>query len=173
MGVTPKRLFIMYDIVIRSLISNDTLWLRDFLVTHWGSPLMASRGRLFDVSTHAGWVATNATGEILGLITYHILTPDSIEITCLESRQESQGIGTRLIETLLAHARAQAWPRVWLITTNDNTNALRFYQKRGFVLNALYPNAIEGSRRLKPEIPLVGFHNISIRDEIELVYNLA
>jgi ribosomal protein S18 acetylase RimI-like enzyme len=163
----------MYDIVIRSLISADHLWLRDFLVTHWGSPWMVSRGRLFDVSTHAGWVATSPTGEVLGIITYETLSHHNVEITCLESRQESQGVGTRLMETMLAYAREQGWPRVWLITTNDNVNALRFYQKRGFVLKALYPNAIDESRRLKPEIPLVGFHNISIRDEIELEYNLA
>jgi hypothetical protein len=45
--------------------------------------------------------------------------------------------------------------------------ALRFYQKKGFVLVALYPNAIEESRRLKPEIPLLGNDGIPIRDEIE------
>jgi ribosomal protein S18 acetylase RimI-like enzyme len=51
---------------------------------------------------------------------------------------------------------------------NDNLHALRFYQKRGFVLVALHRNALEASRKLKPEIPLVGIDGIPIRDEIEL-----
>jgi ribosomal protein S18 acetylase RimI-like enzyme len=58
--------------------------------------------------------------------------------------------------------------RLWLITTNDNTDALRFYQKHGFMLVAVHRNAIEESRKLKPEIPLIGNNNIPIRDEIEL-----
>lgn len=55
-----------------------------------------------------------------------------------------------------------------MITTNDNMKALRFYQKQGFVLKALYPNALEESRELKPEIPKIGIDNIPLRDEIEL-----
>ena len=65
-------------------------------------------------------------------------------------------------------AQAQEFRRVWLITTNDNTPAVRFYQKKGFSLVAVYRNAIEASRKLKPEIPLKGIDGIPIRDEIEL-----
>lgn len=43
-----------------------------------------------------------------------------------------------------------------LTTTNDNLPALRFYQKRGFVLHRLLPGAVERSREIKPEIPLLG-----------------
>jgi hypothetical protein len=55
-----------------------------------------------------------------------------------------------------------------LITTNDNTHALRFYQRRGLQLAALHRNAIEESRRLKPEIPQHGADGIPLRDELEL-----
>jgi hypothetical protein len=55
-----------------------------------------------------------------------------------------------------------------LITTNDNTAALRFWQKRGFKLLRVHRNAVEKSRKLKPEIPLTGNDGIPIRDEIEL-----
>jgi hypothetical protein len=46
--------------------------------------------------------------------------------------------------------------------------ALRFYHLRGFLLAAIYRNAIAASRKLKPEIPLQGIDGIPIRDEIEL-----
>ena len=58
--------------------------------------------------------------------------------------------------------------RLWLITTNDNLPALGFYQKRGWRLVALHRDALDESRRLKPEIPLLGIDGIPLRDEIEL-----
>jgi hypothetical protein len=55
------------------------------------------------------------------------------------------------------------------VTTNDNVDALRFYQRRGFRLRAVRPGAVDDARRtLKPEIPAVGEQGIPIRDEIEL-----
>jgi GNAT superfamily N-acetyltransferase len=69
-------------------------------------------------------------------------------------------------------ARAAGCRRLWLITTNDNLPALRFYQKRGFVLVRLHRGAVAGSRRLKPEIPLTGSEGIPIRDELELELEL-
>jgi RimJ/RimL family protein N-acetyltransferase len=65
-------------------------------------------------------------------------------------------------------ARQHGCQRVWLITTNDNLNALRFYQKRGFELVAVHRRAIDEARKIKPEIPLIGEYGIPIRDEIEL-----
>jgi chloramphenicol 3-O-phosphotransferase len=58
--------------------------------------------------------------------------------------------------------------RLWLITTNDNTLAQRFYENRGFAVKAVHKDAIAGSRKLKPELPEKGFAGIPIRDEIEL-----
>jgi RimJ/RimL family protein N-acetyltransferase len=58
--------------------------------------------------------------------------------------------------------------RVWLITTNDNTDALRFYQKAGFRIVAVHQDAVALARRIKPEIPIMGENGIPIRDEIEL-----
>ena len=81
---------------------------------------------------------------------------------------EGIGVGSALVSTLEDAARAAGCRRLWLITTNDNLEALRFYQRRGFVLAALHPGAIEASRRLKPVIPLVGHDGIPIRDELEL-----
>jgi hypothetical protein len=57
---------------------------------------------------------------------------------------------------------------VWLVTTNDNLDALRFYQRRGLRLVAVHAGAVDEARRLKPEIARVGEYGIPIRDEIEL-----
>ena len=80
---------------------------------------------------------------------------------------KKRGIGTLLIKAVAEAAKAQGCKRLWLITTNDDTNAIRFYQKKGFVLVALHVNAIEKSRELKPSIPLVGMDGIPILHELE------
>jgi ribosomal protein S18 acetylase RimI-like enzyme len=36
--------------------------------------------------------------------------------------------------------------RLWLITTNDNMQALHLYRKRGFQLVAVHVNALEESK---------------------------
>ena len=64
--------------------------------------------------------------------------------------------------------------RLWLITTNDNVDALRFYQRRGFRLVAIDRDAVERSRAtLKPGIPRTGLHGIPIRDELTLERPIA
>ncbi len=47
-------------------------------------------------------------------------------------------------------------------------------QRRGFRLAALRAGAVDASRAgLKPEIPAIGAHGISIRDELELEQELG
>jgi len=85
----------------------------------------------------------------------------------LYSALEKQGLGTALIDRVKDEAIKNKSRNIWLMTTNDNTKALRFYQKRGFVISAIRTNVIEEQRKVKP-IPLLGNDGIPIRDEIEL-----
>jgi hypothetical protein len=78
-------------------------------------------------------------------------------------------MGTALIEAVRLLARRRRCARLWVITTNDNVDALRFYQRRGFRLLTVHHGAVDRSRAsLKPEIPQVGAYGIAKRDEIEL-----
>ena len=72
-----------------------------------------------------------------------------------------------MIDKVIETAKDNKCKRVWLVTTNDNTKAIRFYQRRNFSMFGLYVNAIQESRRIKPQIPLYGFDNIPILHEIE------
>lgn len=47
-----------------------------------------------------------------------------------------------------------------------------FLAKNRIFPKAVYPNAVSLSRKLKPEIPLIGNYGIPIRDEIELELKL-
>ncbi|WP_369751178.1 GNAT family N-acetyltransferase [Brevibacillus sp. BC25] len=62
--------------------------------------------------------------------------------------------------------------RMKLVTTNDNLQAMGFYQKRGYQLHELYINAVDKARQIKPEIPLIADNGIPIRDEILFIKNL-
>jgi hypothetical protein len=77
-----------------------------------------------------------------------------------------------LLAAFLEAIRGSGARRVWLATTNDNLDALAFYQRRGFRLAELRPGAVDAARRLKPTIPAVGAHGIPMRDELELVLDL-
>ncbi len=132
--------------------------------------MSVSRGTLHRADLLPGFVALDH-GEPIGLVTYDI-NGEECEVVTLNSLIQGAGIGTALLSAVAETARAAGCQRVWLITTNDNTHALRFYQKRGYRLAALYPNALKASRRLKPEIPITGIDGIPLRDEIELEFVL-
>ena len=156
----------MPDTTILPITSEDRKWVEQFMLEHWGSEKVVSRGVIHYPQNLPGFVAMS-DGEKVGLVTYNILD-ESCEIVTINSNFPPSGVGTALIEAVRDIAIKSGCRRLWLITTNDNMNALRFYQKRGFALVAVHRNALELSRRLKPEIPQIGNDDIPLRDEIEL-----
>jgi len=131
-----------------------------------GLPIVVAHGQVYFPARLPGFVALIG-GERIGLLTY-IITGGECEVVTLNSVQEKRGAGTALIEAIEGAARDAGCRRIWLITTNDNLNALRFYQKRGYRLVRIDPGAVDRSRRVKPEIPITGDFGIPIYDEIEL-----
>lgn len=147
------------------LDENFQHWATEILYKTWGSPLVVSRGRLHDASKLPGYIAVQGR-EPVGLTTYHI-AGDECELVTLNSLRPKLGIGSALVAAVKEKAINENCRRLWLITTNDNTSAIRFYEQRGFQLAALHKDALLESRRLKPQIPLVGEDGIPIRDELE------
>lgn len=150
---------------IHHLTEADKPWVLH-TVQQWGADFIVTRGRKVYPTEIDGFYAAGEAGEHLGLITYEI-TGDQCEIVTLDAFTQWRGIGTALTERVRTVATARGCRRLWLITTNDNTDAMRFYQRRGFVIAAVHVNAIAESRKLKPTIKAVGMHGIPIRDEVE------
>ena len=151
---------------LRPLAPDDRDWVERFMVEHWGTPTVVAHGAVYRPAELPGFV-TIADGAAVGLVTYHI-EGRACEIVTLDSLVERRGVGVAVIDAVKGAAVGAGCKRLWMVTTNDNTRALRFYQKRGFALVALRANAVAASRQLKPEIPLFGNDGIPIRDEIEL-----
>jgi GNAT superfamily N-acetyltransferase len=127
---------------------------------------MISKGKKHhfqDLDSVIAWV----DGVRVGAATYR-LDIDECELMSINSTVEGLGIGGNLINTVEQTVKQSGISRIWLITSNDNLDALRFYQRRGYRISAVYPNAIDEARKLKPTIPQVGYYDIPIHDEIEL-----
>lgn len=147
--------------------SADRERIVEFMTARWGSPLIASGGRLIDAAALPA-IATDPIGQ--GLATFD---PDTGDIISLDAVAPHQGLGTALVEAVASELRAAGHTAMRVTTTNDNLDALRFYQRRGFHLVAIRKDAVAAARRLKPTIPLVGSYGIPIRDEIDLARSLA
>ena len=150
---------------VEEIRESDRKLISDFLTHQWGSHLSVSKGKLHNLVQLPGFICLEYS-RIIGLVTYNIEEKDC-EIVTLDSRKTSQGLGTQLINKVMEKARKSGCRRVWLITTNDNTRAIGFYQKRGFEWVGFYKDAMVEARKLKPEIPELGINNIPIKHEIE------
>ena len=150
----------------RRLTQNDIPRLRRFWVEHWGGEIMIIHGEAYRPDQLDGFVVEEGD-EWTGLITF-VCKDGEMEVTSLDSLREGQGLGTKLLSRVIEAARKQKCNRVVLTTTNDNLNAIGFYQKRGFQLAAIHRGAVDEARKIKPGIPKIGNHGIPIRDEIEL-----
>jgi len=158
------------DFDITEIKTADSPLIASFITDRWSSPMSVSRGRIFNTADLLGYILKRDK-EVIGLVTYKI-DRDDCEIITLDSKLTNQGLASQLIAKVIEKARINRCKRVWLITTNDNTNAIRFYQKRGFEWIGFYKDSMDDSRKLKPEIPKIGNDDIPIKHELEFELKL-
>ncbi|KAB7672097.1 GNAT family N-acetyltransferase [Bacillus sp. B1-b2] len=137
-----------------------------FFKVHWGSPEMVISTGIYRCDILDGFIF-EVNNQIIGLVTY-IIKDNEIEVISLDSLQEGKGIGTSLMEKVENIAKQKKIQIVSLVTTNDNINALKFYQKRGYRITTVVPNGVNKARDLKPSIPLIGNEGIPLNDELIL-----
>lgn len=158
-------------LVVRPFGQQDRAWAEALLTARWGSTIVVSRGRPHDLLGLPGFVAEDG-GVRAGLATYR-LEAGACELTSLDAVRPHRGAGSVLLAQVRRTAARAGCRRLWLITTNDNLGALRFYQRRGLRLAAVHCGALALSRQIKPQIPEIGEYGIPLRDEIELEASLA
>ena len=155
---------------IRQRRDDDGAAVASFLDDHHAATV-ARRGALVDPLDRPALIAV-IDGRLAGLLTY-VVDGQQCEILTLHASDQWRGVGSALVEAVTDVAVAQRCVRLTVTTTNDNVDALRFYQRRGFVLARLRPGAVVDSRSsLKPEIPEVGNYGIPLRGEIDLDLDL-
>lgn len=152
-------------ISIRDIEPADSEYVRTYLMQHFGYTRVVSRGVMHQANELPGLIALY-DGVPRALLTYSHKR-NELEVVTLHAAIPGLGLGSRLLEAARKRAYDLGCRRLWLITTNDNEPAMRFYQRRGLRIAAIHCGAIAESRKLKPEIALVGIGGRPIEDEIE------
>ncbi|WP_042474951.1 GNAT family N-acetyltransferase [Bacillus ndiopicus] len=152
---------------ITKITEKNRLQVIDFFEENWGSSEMIISSGTYVCSELDGFIFEEKN-RILGLVTY-VIHKHEVEVISLDSIAEGKGIGSLLMKEVEKLAQQKAISTISLVTTNDNLNALRFYQKRGYKIEAVFPNAVEKAREIKCTIPMIGNDGIPITDEIRLV----
>ena len=150
---------------IKQVTDNERAWVLE-IARGWGADFIVSRGRKIYPATIDGFYAVDQTDKRVGLVTFEV-TDDQCEVVTLDAFDKFRGVGTALLDRVRDNMRQRGVHRIWLITTNDNLDAIRFYQRRGWTIAAVHVDALAESRKIKPSIPEIGTHGIPLRDEIE------
>ena len=155
---------------IRPATPVDNKWLEELMNRDWGGLPLVIREKKYYPSNLDGIIAENENG-IAGFLYYETRDNDC-EIIVFEVFDKFKGAGTRILDQLKEIARDKKCQRLYLMTTNDNLDALRFYQKRGFYICGVHIDSVKNSRKIKPTIGMIGDHDIPVRDEIDLEFLL-
>ena len=135
---------------LRKLTPTDKSVVAPLLVREWGGVevVALSLGGVVDASTLPGWLA-ESDGEVVGLLRY-LVRGDVAELVTVNAFTGG-GVGSALLGALVAECQTKRVRRIRVTTTNDNTPALRFYQRGGFRLTAL--RVRRGRRRVEAQTP--------------------
>jgi ribosomal protein S18 acetylase RimI-like enzyme len=157
------------EVVLRPLATEDFALVEELLDAQVGGRRQARLGEVVDVLRAGGIIAVEG-GEIVGVATADLGEEvTELQVLAVVPRHQGRGLGGRLLEATVAQASARGSRLLWLVTTNDNLDALRLYQRHGFRLAELHPGAVDESRReLKPGLPETGQHGIPLHDELVL-----
>jgi ribosomal protein S18 acetylase RimI-like enzyme len=136
------------------------------LADYWGGPILM-RGRAYDLERCDCLIA----GDFAGLAAVCRDEAPILELVAINAFEPGKGVGTALLQALPI-CFGEGMRQIRVGTTNDNLEALSFYQRHGYRLHTLRPGALDASRRLKPSIARVGHAGIPLRDEIDLMLDI-
>ncbi|PYZ96305.1 GNAT family N-acetyltransferase [Alteribacter lacisalsi] len=143
--------------------------LKTFFTDQWGDCRMVYSHGEYNCSELEGFVALDGDDTIIGAVTFFDHGQTGIrEIISLDSLIERRGIGGGLMELAENDAVSSGLKELCLVTTNDNVHALHFYQKRGYRLTGIRPDAVVSCREKKPSIPEKSTDGVAIRDEWQM-----
>jgi GNAT superfamily N-acetyltransferase len=152
-------------VAIRPLTDGDRDWARAWVTETWGLPVVSTGGVYDDPAGMDGFVAEE-DGRPVGLL-LHRIDEGRCEVVALVVRERRHGHGRALMEAARAAAADTGCDRVWLITTDDNPDALDFYRSLGLTETQRHLNFVDTVRRSKPDS--AGYRAASeFRDAIEL-----
>ena len=168
-GIDEHRGASFRDVEVRPLTGDDAEAAERVIDAALGSRHQARLGEILDVLACPGFGAW--AGQVLvGVATY---TGSELAALGVSVEHRGTGVGGLLVEAVASALAAAGEPSVWLVTTNDNLDALRLYQRHRFRITEVHRGGVDEARPLKPVIPLVGKHGIELHDELVLTRELT
>ncbi|MEP3431065.1 MAG: GNAT family N-acetyltransferase [Roseibium sp.] len=158
------------SVTIRATTAEDHPDVLKLLLQRWTSPDILIDGEMIDASRLPGYTAWS-NNELVGLVTL-IKRENEWEILTLDSINRWGGVGSLLLDAAIDEIKSTGIDRLTVRTSNDNLDAFRFYQRRGFRLERIGQGVIDRERELKPSIPLRGDYGIEIHDEVLFALSL-
>jgi GNAT superfamily N-acetyltransferase len=152
--------------IVRPVTPADREWIAETVSAAFGSVRLVSHGELIEDASTLDGFAVEHDGRPVGCALLNVVD-NAAELVALVTTYRGAGAGSALLEAVVARAREEKWSRLWLITSNDNVDATRMYQRAGWDWIDFRRDAITRARALKPEIPETGNHGIPVRHEIE------
>lgn len=150
----------------RSVTAGDRDLLAKFITERWGCDFLVSKMKIYYAKDLDAFICEE-DGKIIACVTYSI-EGGECEIISLDSIRPGEGMGRQLMSMVEDAARRAGCTRIWLLTTNDNTYALRLFQRLGYRICEVHLDDVKRYREIKPCIPLIGNDGIPIRDLFEM-----
>ncbi len=145
---------------------TDRKALTELLRLRWSDGTVSVRGKLIGIDDVEA-LGVYENGRLQGIATW-LVEGGTLYLATMNNVTDRRGVSTALLDAMIALGREKRFPVLRALISNDNTKAIRFYQRRGFRIVAAHIGIIDMMRRLKPSIPEKGIDGIPMRDEIEL-----
>jgi len=157
------------DLDLRRARPNDAPALQALCLRFFHHTDLITYGRIYEIGDCSNLVAER-DGQLVGLLSYtHQDDVCLVVAFAVAGGEQGRGVGARLQGWLEGECRGRGVEKMILSTTNDNLPALYFYQRHGFRISEVLPDAVRQALReiLGVEEP-DGFGGIPVRDEIRL-----
>ncbi len=139
---------------------------RSLLIKQRGDDALVIGGKAHTASEMTLKAAFSPDGRLGGVACYRMTGMVAL-LGAIVVMDGGRGMGTALFNAVADEARAQKMKRLRAITTNDNFEAMAFFQKRGMRFMSMFPGGVDAYRAFKPGLREPGFHGISCRDVFE------
>jgi ribosomal protein S18 acetylase RimI-like enzyme len=163
----------MTDIRVREALPDERAAIDALHEREWGGPYVVAHDTRYDLRSLPTLVGVDeADGAVVGALVWRA-DDDGLEVVSIAAATPGRGVGRALLSAAVDLARERGLRRIWLITTNDNLRALRFYQLNALRIVAVDPGAVDRARAIKPTIPTVATNGIPLHDELTLELRLT
>jgi ribosomal protein S18 acetylase RimI-like enzyme len=158
----PGRIDVTVD--VRPATRGDRHDVEDICDQALGETDVDAFGRSFDVLNQENVVATSG-GRFAGLVSLAVDGGDlAVVLLSVYPGFQGHGVGAALLEAAAAVAVERGLPAVKVAISNDDVPSFSFYQRHGFVIDAVAKGLL--ADRYGSAEP--GFSGIPVRDEVRL-----